>query len=426
MRRILAASLGLFVVGCTSESGEAPLTTDDDGPGSSAASTGRDSNDATDGADTGSSTAAEGSTAVDAETMDTGAPETTDDTGVPIADGWTEIAGTMLADVCPTDPAVQGNTGCKAVIAAWNGGIADTMRDRLIFLGGGHGDYYGNEVYALDLNALSLERLNEPSPLDNLDECPSTYVDGTPAARHTYDALAYIEHADRMFMHDGALPPCGGAVADTWTLDLATLEWTDMQPSGGPEPRPGKVADYDPDSGAVYLHDTYAFWRYDYDTNTFTELAASFIDYHMTGRIDPVRREFVILGCRGCDPSGGAKRISIAEGSDYQLEDITASLQGCDALIETSSPGLAFDTVGERLVGWAGGNDVYALDLETLVCTRYESEGGPPPPPELEFAGPYGAQGNGTFGRWRYFPDEGVFAVVNDWQQNAFVFRFDG
>jgi len=344
-----------------------------------------------------------------------GDPDTDDDTGVAATEGWIELPNTLMNDVCPPDAA------CGAAISSWSGGIGDTARDRLIVWGGGHQDYYGNELYSLDVDLEQLVRLNDPSPYNpNPDECINTLSDGAPNSRHTYDGLTYIEHADRLFAFGGALA-CGGGYFgnDTWTLDLETLEWTAMDPHDGgtPEPVPGIVSDYDPVTGAVFLHDNQRLWRYDYDDNRYTELAGDqAIDYHLTGRIDPVRREFVLVGCRDCGESArGLLRISIADGSDYALEDLTDVAVGCDELIAEPSPGLAWEPGSERLVGWPGGEDVFAVDLGAMECTRYTATGGP------------GAQqGNGTFGRWRFFPDEGVFIVVNDAGQNAWAFRLGG
>ncbi|HWB79820.1 MAG TPA: hypothetical protein VG755_32875 [Nannocystaceae bacterium] len=409
----------LVAIALASACGDPAASDDDDGStGASAASTASSATSTSTSAGTSggleSSSTLDATTSVDASTSgeSTGDPDTVDDTGVPATDGWIEIPATHLADVCPpSTDAYDFSYACQAVLTAWNGAIADTTRDRLIVWGGGHGDYFGNEVYALDLDAQTLVRLNDPSPIDNVGDCPFSYVDGTPSSRHTYDGLAYLEHADAMFLFGGSRASCGFLADDTWTLDLATLSWTDMQPAGEhPGGNPGVVADYDADSGAVYLHDTAAFWRYELEGNAYTKLSDSYIDYHMTGRIDPVRQEFVIVGCSGCGDGGGAKRISIAAGSDYALEEL--ALDGCDDLLAPVAPGLAWDPVREQLVGWPGGTDVFALDLAALACTRFESEGGPGD-----------AQGNGTYGRWRYFPDEGVFAVVNDWQSNAYAFR---
>src|SRR5690348_7701856 len=70
---------------------------------------------------------------------------------------WQELPNTQLQSVCPPDNFGGMNYAfsafCSNVIAAWNGAVADTTRNRLIIWGGGHTDYYGNEIYSLNLQA---------------------------------------------------------------------------------------------------------------------------------------------------------------------------------------------------------------------------------------------------------------------------------
>src|SRR5882724_309805 len=79
--------------------------------------------------------------------------------GIPSTLGWYEIPNTKLRSVCP--PNGFGGSGyafadnCWTVLEAWNSAAMDTARNRLIIWGGGHSDYSGNEIYALDLNTLS-------------------------------------------------------------------------------------------------------------------------------------------------------------------------------------------------------------------------------------------------------------------------------
>src|SRR5579859_2861676 len=73
--------------------------------------------------------------------------------------GWRAIPHTELSSVCPDVAQIQGVEGCSAVIADWNGALADTKRNRLILWGGGHSGYFGNEVYALDVEHSTLERI---------------------------------------------------------------------------------------------------------------------------------------------------------------------------------------------------------------------------------------------------------------------------
>ena len=87
--------------------------------------------------------------------------------GLPSSLGWYQIPNTQMSSVCP--PNGFGGSGynfpayCSTIVSDWGGGIADTSRNRLIVWGGGHSNYGGNELYALDLNALTMTRLNNPA-----------------------------------------------------------------------------------------------------------------------------------------------------------------------------------------------------------------------------------------------------------------------
>lgn len=163
------------------------------------------------------------------------------DSAVPPGMGWVEIANTKLEDACPA------STDCKNVVAAWSGGIADTRRNRLVVWGGGHDDYSGNEVYALDLDALTMSRLNSPSPPSG--DCVETLSDGTPPSRHTYNGLSYVPDTDSMFSYTGSMNPTGCASNAIWMFAIGTLKWnlanldTPHLENGG-----HAASDYDPNT----------------------------------------------------------------------------------------------------------------------------------------------------------------------------------
>jgi hypothetical protein len=330
--------------------------------------------------------------------------------GISEALGWHEIPNTKLSAICPEGGPLQGNSGCGAVISAWNGGIGDTEKNQLIFFGGGHFDYYGNELYALDLNQLTLRRLTDPSPITNLATCPESYVDGRPAARHTYNGLAYLAAEHSMYLFGGAKSPCGKMSDATWVLDLGTLQWSQRDPHRGDTPfaAPGAAADFDPATGLVFMTDSRGFYSYDPRGNVYAHLNSYYgVDYHLTGVIDPARRIFLLMG-------GGGQlwSIDIRPRSKYELKDLSRLQHGCEALTHAAYPGLAYDSSQNRIVGWAGGDTVYLFQPETATCKEVTYPGGPG-----------AAQPNGTNGRFRYFPSLGVFAVVNDWKQNAYTLR---
>jgi hypothetical protein len=332
--------------------------------------------------------------------------------------GWYEIPNTTLQAVAP-DPTtyadIQAVEGASCVIGCWGGGFADTARDRLVVWGGGHDGYFGNEVYALDLGARTLLRLTDPSTgsaLADLNACPETYSDGRPAARHTYNGPQYLPGEDLYFMAGAGLPPCGNFSDGVWTFDPKVLSWTSQDPSGGPNPEEnGSVPQEatDPNTGLIYEVEanTGVFWSYDLSGNAWSNLgnvtACSALD--ATTAIDPLRHLYFCIG------NGGFNKITIPPGGPYVATDLS-SAAGCSVLVNASAPGFAYDSARNAMVGWQGGNAVYVYDADTNSCTAQSYAGGPPAQSQ-----------SGTYGRWRYFPNLDVFALVNDWSQNAYTLR---
>jgi hypothetical protein len=116
---------------------------------------------------------------------------------------WAAVSLNTLADVNPArDPEANPNfpgsppwvNNQRAVLDAWNGGALATgfgRKGALIIYGGGHADYYGNEVYAFDLETRLWQRLTNPytTPAFPIDE--GIWPDGTPSVPHTYDQVDY-------------------------------------------------------------------------------------------------------------------------------------------------------------------------------------------------------------------------------------------
>jgi hypothetical protein len=332
-------------------------------------------------------------------------------TGIPATLGWYQIPNTQLAPNCPNDSTIHGNTGCTSVISTWSGGAADTKRNRLIIWGGGHTDYYGNEVYEMDFNSLTMSRVTGWTTNPNVSPGTETQSDGRPTSRHTYYNLAYIPNVDKMFSFGGALAgsPSYGSTA-TWMFDQSTLTWARKNPTGGPpNGQPGlTVTVYDPNTSLVFVEDLSNLWSYDYSTNAYTQLGpVNGVDYHQSGVIDPTRKLLFLIG-----GPGQFWAINIAPGSNYALQDWSSQVAGCSALSNAAYPGLAFDSKQNLVVGWAGGNTAYQFNPDTKKCTAVTYPGGPG-----------GQQPNGTNGRFAYLPLLNLFVVVNDWQQNAYSLR---
>ena len=311
---------------------------------------------------------------------------------------WLELPNTKIRSVAP-DP----SESVQNVVVAWSGGTVDTTRGRLLVWGGGHFDYSGNEMYALDLASMSIQRVVEQSPQTGQSGCTSALPDGTPSARHTYDGLAYIAHADRFFATAGSLSTCGSGDPATWTYDFTAKKWT-MNIARSPiTAYYGVMAEYDPASKLVYVQDTNGLYSYNFDTNSYTTLNTSQdLDYHLSGTIDTKRRKFVILGM------DGVKVIDLATSKMTSM-----ATTNTPSLANSASPGIAYDPVADRIVAWHGGSNVYALNMDTGVWTQVAINAGPT----------QSAVSQGTFGRWGYIPQHRAFAMINSVDQNAWVFR---
>src|SRR5579859_594272 len=278
---------------------------------------------------------------------------------IPTTIGWTALpASTSLqgSGACPPnnfggDPFLFAEY-CPNVIRAWNGAVADTRANRLIIWGGGHTNYYGNEIYSLNLaaNPITLTRLKDPTVptnYSNSTNCIESIPPGTtgfaPNSREDYEGLAFIPPADMLYILNGALGCAYGYGSQgTWTIPLNSLSnstsWsyknptmTGPQPGASPGDPYGTIAVYDPNSGLVFVSDSSALFTYNYQTNTTTRVTAEWgfvTDIYLSGAIDPVRKLFVAVGgCRGgtCGPGNGVYVANISNPAQTVQQNWTAA-----------------------------------------------------------------------------------------------------
>ena len=267
--------------------------------------------------------------------------------------------------------------------------------------------------------------------MDGVD--PSALSDGSPNSRHTYSNLTYIPTADAMFSFSGGMANCGWHTNDTWMLNMSTLQWTQMDPVNGFNPYTGTsatssntafaVSDYDPNTDTVYVAwSNISLLQYDWRTNTYMLLSGSntAYPYSSTGVIDSTRKRFWFFGAAYQSTTLVAGYVDLTGSDSYVFHDITSSTSGCSGLSPSNRPsdgaypGLAYVSTVDKIVAWPvwGGNTVYIFDPATLACSTQTFPGGPS-----------NTSAAGVFGRWRYFPALNEFAVVNDYNQDSYVFK---
>jgi hypothetical protein len=231
--------------------------------------------------------------------------------------------------------------------------------------------------------------------------------DGTPASRHTYDGLAYISHADRFFAYGGSQAGNGYGTQVTWTFDPAAKRWTDRRPAGsGNSPTANCcnfTGEYDPGTRKVYMRDPNRLTAYDFDRNEWT-VALEWPHSWGPGKtvVDTKRNLLFTVGSREFLVH------DLSAGKDVSADWKTT---GGDTIVNGYGSGAAYDSRSDRLVAWNGGGP-YALDMGTRVWTRLSGAGAPA-----------AQQGNGTFGRFRYVPDDNVFLLVNDVDDDVYAYK---
>lgn len=337
---------------------------------------------------------------------------------IPTSLGWYSIPNTTFTQVAPSGQA--GSAGCPAgdttlvncVTGAWSSGAADIVNNRLYFTGGGHGNYSGNEVYYLDLNNLTMNRLTNP-PAPSGASCPGVndVNAGQPNSRHTYGGLSYFPSSGQLWLHAGATYPCGNSGdVSTWLLDTSTLTWTLKDPLSGTQVTANccnyqSFGDYDPVTDSVWYTDAYDLWSYKASTNAQTHYSQPFFNNQAFN----------------CVVDYDARKFTCAGGGEILQADMTATTpalnsiatSNCATMVNDGNyPGLDYDPVLKKVVYWNGGNSVILFDSNTHACTTQTFTGGPTV-----------TAAQGTFNRLRYFPSLGVHAVVNTATSNAFTLR---
>jgi hypothetical protein len=337
---------------------------------------------------------------------------------------WYDIPSSHMSvvDPCPGKGCTySGSGGQAAVMDAWSGGAFDSKRDRLIIWGGGHSDYAGNELYTFDLATQTWRRETNPttdvSGVSAMSEYPPTtgYV-LQPRSRHTYEYVEYIASIDK-FCSFGFTSPYpdggqGGSSMHCYNFTLAKWE-RGVVPQGWGL---GATSAYDPLTGHGWIKgtDSHSFLsEFIPDSGTSgkwfkrtTDSADFFYKYSLTMDIDPAARKLVAVG-------GGEVWYWDITNPPAGVSQTLTTTTGATSLVGATDPGLAYDPVTGKILGWNGGQTVYSLDVPSKTWTSVSAAG----------ANPGSPNGRGTYGRFRYSPAHNVFVVVNTTGSDVFVYK---
>jgi len=332
--------------------------------------------------------------------------------------GWSTIPGTVLTDACPDSGLFDYNFSakCQNVVYAWGGAAFDDTSGQMYIWGGGHTDYYGNEVYALDVHRKSLQRLTDPAPPANPRSKPAQsqlapYNGTQPNSRHTYDGLAFIESHRVLWAFSGGLAGEIGPFLDnkTWLFHPDDKLWRLDNARGDlPSASNSVVSAYDPVTEKVFLHDRKALYSYSYSPNggTYHRLnSKGGSGLGVNAAIDPKNRRMMIIG------NGQQTLFDLTANSGYRR--ISAPLKGdADFIKKHDAPGLAYNSNDGHLYAWPGDGKLYRFHMDTLRWEGIAINGDPGPQAR-----------RGTFGRFDFVSSINSFVLLNDPRKDAFLFQ---
>ena len=166
-------------------------------------------------------------------------------------------------------------------ILAYSGMAVDGKGGRVLLFGGGHADYWGNEVWAWDIPTRAWRRLTEPTPRGRYattrfdwDDKPGMFPNlGLPVSRHTYDSVEFVDHLGLMFAAGsstfsgnereklwdrypaattGPFKDKGWGSFDVWLFDPAKAAWHYRRPAAEMGDG-GNLCAYAPDAGVLVV-----------------------------------------------------------------------------------------------------------------------------------------------------------------------------
>ena len=312
------------------------------------------------------------------------------------------------------------------MLRAWNGAAWDDAGNRMFFWGGGHASYGGNEVYTFDFDTLTWARLTEAQPL-NFDpgggraHPPDGNLDGiadTPPVEHVYDATEFDPDTGELVVALGSTiyPTCckTSGYGKSWRFNPDTRTWTSHD---------GHDYHY---ASCVYIIEltemlcldgvgtnTQRLYFIDND-GTETDCGGKLIGGTQSGMIGNVFRDdtsgkYYDLrknGIHEITPSGcsSSSKLLSAPDDDLKLK--------FSKYLEQSGAARGGDT---KIYMWAGTEKILTFDTVTKQWDMIWNEAslGNAPNTPTEKDGLYR-----VFDKWRYFPNEGVFAGIADGDPN--------
>jgi len=343
-------------------------------------------------------------------------------------------------EALPSGKWVRLGEPCRDVPAgmlAYSGMAVDPRGRRLLLFGGGHNDYWGNEVWAWEIPARAWKKLTEPTPRDEYASAPFDWDRSPgmfphlklPVSRHTYDSVEFAEHAGVLYAAGSSTYSGGGETLwkagegytrgasgprrgkgwgpfDAWLFDPRTLRWTYVRPETAAG-WGGNICAYAPDLRRVIVmgSDSSGFWgpfTYDPGTGAWADLKPKgrpATGIHQTATYDSRRKVCYLVGGSSAGDALWAYRFETHEWAALDPAGRRPRLR--------DGTGSAYDASADVLVTY-GKDGLWVYDPAANAWQENPARGGPEPPRK----GDTGSSAE-IYGRLKYDPvGRVVFLVI--------------
>jgi len=374
---------------------------------------------------------------------------------------WAQIPNSVLNGSAAqiygafTDASYAGHTWSGSTsgnpIVPWSGGILNTtgIYDHasstfiqgtfLCCWGGGHTDYYGNEMYCFGpLESTSPQwycprAATDPPVIVTSSSGPWFDANGNPVARHTYNSLTYLPNRNWMFASwtyaesSQALYPNAQSLAFQFNQQTpgSVQPWKPLANAPGAYAEP--VSAYDPVWNIVWATDSGAsnsdVFQYNPLTNSWSSASAPTSgnwNDHATSCIDTKRGIWAIWD------SGNLCFYEVYSGAPSSNGFYVPTLSGSLPSISGYAGSILYDSINDYFVIWPGsGKSIYKLVPPSslpykggnawTVTAIAPSSGATP---DAEYSS------TGTFGKFQFVPNPLVTGYVLVSLANGYVYFY--
>ncbi len=196
--------------------------------------------------------------------------------------------------------------------------------------------------------------------------------------------MAYDSESDRVVLFGGELGKLWGSMgSDTWAYDLATNQWTKMNPSLQPSGRCAHDMAYDTESDRIILFggvDTSfdgdkTTWAYDFNTDTWTKQALG--PPALQGprmAYDAESDRVILFGGEIARPGGHGAKVNDTWAYDFNTDSWT-EMKPSTSPPPQFYPTMTYDAESDRILIWRGGfdNSTWAYDFNTNTWVENET-----------------------------------------------------